>query len=144
MGKAVHVGNATLNDGHLCEMHLVEDFMVSFKSELATLLDAKYKVLIYSGQLDVIIGASLTERFMPTVPWSGMKQYWNAERKVWRITPTDPEVAGFVREVENLTQIIVRGAGHIVPADQPKRALDMITRFVEGRHYINLPDPVSK
>lgn len=27
--KAIHVGNATFNDGHECEMHLLNDFMVS-------------------------------------------------------------------------------------------------------------------
>jgi len=26
---ALHVGNATFNDGHECEMHLLADFMVS-------------------------------------------------------------------------------------------------------------------
>ena len=33
--------------------------------------DPPYKTLIYSGQLDVIIGAALTERFLPLVPWAG-------------------------------------------------------------------------
>ncbi len=31
------------------------------------------------------------------------------------------QVAGFVRVVRNLTQVIVRAAGHICPADQPRR-----------------------
>ena len=41
-----------------------------------------------------------------------------------------PQVAGYAREVEvdgeKLVQVLVRGAGHIVPYDQPRAALDMV------------------
>ena len=60
---------------------------------------------------------------------------------MWRISDTDPEVAGYVRAGGNLTYAVIRGAGHIVPFDQPRRSLDMITHFVEGRGYTNQPDP---
>jgi hypothetical protein len=43
-------------------------------------------------------------------------------------------VAGYVKGGRsdncNLTQIVVRGAGHLVPFDQPSRALEMFARFV--------------
>ena len=29
------------------------------------------QVLIYNGQLDIIVGAPLTERYLGTVPWYG-------------------------------------------------------------------------
>ena len=140
--EALHVGNVTFpNAPATCEKHLLADFMVSFVDELVTLLDAQYKVLIYSGQLDVIIGAALTERFLPSVPWHGQAAYKAASKAVWRINPSDKEVAGYARVVGNFTQVVVRAAGHIVPGDQPERALDMISRFVEGRGYENLPNP---
>ena len=41
--QALHVGNATFNSGLSCEMHLINDVMVSYKAELAVLMDA-YKV----------------------------------------------------------------------------------------------------
>ena len=43
---------------------------------------------------------------------------------------------------ESRAQVVVRSAGHIVPGDQPERAMDMITRFIEGTKYEHLPDPV--
>ena len=46
-------------------------------------------------------------------------------------------------QVGNFSQVVVRAAGHIVPGDQPERAMDMIKRFVEGRRYEHLPDPVK-
>lgn len=140
--RSLHVGNHTMQDGHDCEMHLLSDFMVSLKEELAALMDdPAYRVVVYSGQLDVIIGAALTERFLPTVQWAGAAEYKKAKKAVWRIKPTDTEVAGYVRQVRNFTQVVIRGAGHLCPFDQPERSLDMIERLVEGRAYRHLPNP---
>ena len=45
----MHVGNATFQSGHECELNLLEDFMVSMVDpQLMTLLE-NYKVVIYSG-----------------------------------------------------------------------------------------------
>jgi hypothetical protein len=37
-----------------------------------------------------------------------------------------------VHSAGNLTQVVVRGAGHILPHDQPLRGLDLISRFVDA------------
>ncbi|XP_065795253.1 probable serine carboxypeptidase CPVL isoform X3 [Muntiacus reevesi] len=92
-------------------------------------------VLIYNGQLDVIVAASLTERSLMAMDWKGSQKYKKAEKKVWRILKSDPEVAGYVRQVDNFCQVIVRGGGHILPYDQPLRAFDMINRFIFGRGW---------
>ncbi|KAG8139139.1 putative serine carboxypeptidase CPVL-like protein [Naja naja] len=126
--KSIHVGNLTFHDGSMVEEHLIEDIMKTIKPWLAVLMD-NYRVLLYNGQLDIIVAASLTERFLPTVPWGKVKEYKNAERIVWRIHDKDPEVAGYVR------QVIVRGGGHILPYDQPERALDMMDRFTMGKGW---------
>jgi len=137
--KQIHAG-PHLNgvNAHECELHLLEDFMVSFKKEIGVLMD-NYKVLIYSGQLDIIIGAPLTEAFLPTVEWSGQAAFKATQRAVWRRPEDSDPVAGYVQELPHegggFAYAIVRGAGHIVPADQPKRAVDMITRFVEGKPF---------
>lgn len=131
---AMHTGNATFNDGSKCEKHLVADFHVSFAQELITLLEAKedYNIVVYSGQLDIIIGAPLTEAFLSKLPWSGLEEYQNAERSIWMLPDMEDPVAGYVRSVGKFTQVIIRGAGHIAPYDQPERALDMINRFLVG------------
>ncbi|KAL7976701.1 hypothetical protein Chor_008650 [Crotalus horridus] len=126
--KSIHVGNLTFHDGSMVEEYLLEDIMKTIKPWLAVLMD-HYRVLIYNGQLDIIVAAPLTERFLPTVPWGKVKEYKNAERIVWRIHDKDPEVAGYVR------QVIVRGGGHILPYDQPERALDMMDRFIMGKGW---------
>ncbi|XP_046585303.1 probable serine carboxypeptidase CPVL isoform X5 [Haliotis rubra] len=91
------------------------------------------EVLIYNGQLDIIIAVPLTEAWLQTVPWKGLEEYKKAPKLIWKVNPNDTEVAGYVRQVGNFYQVIVRGAGHILPYDQPVRGFDMIQRFIEGR-----------
>ena len=47
----------------------------------------------------------------------------------------ETQVAGYARQVNNFRQVLIRGAGHLVPQDQPERALDMITRFINGESF---------
>ena len=78
----------------------------------------------------------MTEAFLLTVPWSGAQKYKQADRLIWKVNPSDTEVAGYVRQVGGFYQVIVRTAGHILPYDQPERGLDMITRFVENASFL--------
>lgn len=132
--RAIHVGNLTYNDGSIVEKHLLNDVMASVKPWIAVIMD-NYKVMIYNGQLDIIIAVPLTEAWLQTVKWSGLERYKKADRLVWKVKDTDTEVAGYVRQVDNFYQVIVRGAGHILPHDQPERGYDMIQRFIEGRAF---------
>uniref|UniRef100_G3NZR7 Probable serine carboxypeptidase CPVL n=1 Tax=Gasterosteus aculeatus aculeatus TaxID=481459 RepID=G3NZR7_GASAC len=133
--RAIHVGNLTFHDGSEVEKHLVQDVMKSIKPWLGVLMD-NYRVLIYSGQLDVIVAAPLTERFLPTVNWSGAAEYKTTPRYHWKVQPSDTEVAGYVRQVGEFYQVIIRGGGHILPYDQPARSFDMIDRFLSTRGWM--------
>ncbi|XP_061771835.1 probable serine carboxypeptidase CPVL [Nerophis ophidion] len=132
--RSIHVGNLEFHDGSQVEKHLLQDVMKSIKPWLAVLMD-NYKVLIYSGQLDVIVAAPLTERFLPTVNWTGADDYRSAPRFHWKVQPTDTEVAGYVRQVGEFYQVVIRGGGHILPYDQPARSFDMIDRFLSTRGW---------
>lgn len=63
------------------------------------------QVLIYSGQLDVIVAAPLTERFLPTVNWTGAAEYKTTPRFHWKVQPSDSEVAGYLRQVGEFYQV---------------------------------------
>ena len=54
-------------------MMIINDVMDTIKPRFAQLLDANYKVLMYSGMLDIIVALPLTEAFLDTVPWSGLE-----------------------------------------------------------------------
>jgi len=95
---------------------------------MPTLLD-NYKVLIYNGQLDIILGPPLTEKFLRTIEWSGAEVYRQAKRKIWKL---NDNVVGYERDAKNFRQVIVLAAGHLVPLDQPASAFNMIDRFIQG------------
>lgn len=127
--EAIHVGNLPFNDGSVVEKHLKSDVMDSVKPWIQDLLNANYPILFYNGQLDIIVAAPLTESFLKNLKWKGSERYLSAPRYIYRLKP-EANVAGYVRHVDSLYQVIVRKAGHMVPTDQPEVALDMITKFV--------------
>ena len=71
------------------------------------------QVLIYSGQLDIIVALPLTEAMLQTMPWRYLDDYKKAQRTVWKVNPKDIEVAGYVRKVKDFTQVRLSGAVNI-------------------------------
>jgi cathepsin A (carboxypeptidase C) len=57
--------------------------------------------------------------------WDGKKSFNDAEEHSWKDQ-------GLARTAQGLTFLQVYDAGHMVPADQPKVALDMIGNFMNG------------
>jgi serine carboxypeptidase-like clade II len=49
------------------------------------------------------------------------------------------KVGGFVEEYQGLTLVTIRGAGHMVPSNQPLRAFTMISYFLEGKPLPDAP-----
>lgn len=128
--RAIHVGNLTYNSGEEVEKHLLQDIMQSTKPWIEELIGAGYKVLIYNGQLDVIIAHPLTQAFVDSLQWPGREAFLGAPRKKWYV---GPQLAGYSRTSDNFTQVLVRNSGHMVPYDQPKWAFDLINRFTSGK-----------
>ena len=67
---------------------------------------------------------------MKTMKWEGIVEFVNAERKIWKV---NGELAGYVQNWKSLTNVIVLGAGHILPADQVVRSQAMIEDWVLER-----------
>ncbi|ODM90366.1 Venom serine carboxypeptidase [Orchesella cincta] len=133
--KSIHVGNRNFSDlGSKVEMFLRDDMYRSVSNLVVDLLDAKenYKVLFYSGQLDIIVANILTENFLNNLNWHGSSKWLDAERNVWKV---GGNVAGYAKVLDNMSYVLVRGAGHMVPSDKPKWAFDLINRFTYGKPY---------
>lgn len=133
--QAIHVANLTFSTGNTVEEYLRQDIMDSVRPWFEALLDAGYRTLLYSGQLDVIVGAPLTENMLRQLRWSRAREYRNSGRKIYKVSPGDNRVAGYVRQAGNLQYIVIRNSGHMVPYDQPRVAQDMITRFVKKQPF---------
>lgn len=129
--KAIHVGELPFNNGTEVEKHLKQDVMQSVAPYVAELLD-HYYIVVYNGQLDIIVAYPLTVNYLRHLNFTGAEEYKTAKRYVWKV---DGEVAGYVKQAGKLVEILVRNAGHMVPADQPKWALDLITRFTHEKTF---------
>lgn len=129
--NAIHVGNTTFGDGSVVKLHLNTDFTQSITPLLTDLLD-NYRVLMYSGQLDIIVPYPSTENFLQKLNFKEANVYKTAPRYQWNV---NNELAGYVKQAGKLTELIVRNAGHFVPTDQPRWALDMITRFTRNKPF---------
>ncbi|KDO31612.1 hypothetical protein SPRG_03532 [Saprolegnia parasitica CBS 223.65] len=92
------------------------------------ILSAGLKALIYSGDADSVVNFMGTERWIAdeglnlsvVTPWAA-----------W-IGP-DKQLAGYTQRYENLTFTTVKGAGHMVAAVRPLRALYLFECFVFGQ-----------
>eukprot|EP01060_Flectonema_neradi_P024800 TRINITY_DN33683_c0_g1_i1.p1 TRINITY_DN33683_c0_g1~~TRINITY_DN33683_c0_g1_i1.p1 ORF type:complete len:513 (+),score=127.70 TRINITY_DN33683_c0_g1_i1:81-1619(+) len=153
--KALHVNKTYLSYTKAVEVAIINDIAQSVKQFFPALLE-NYKVLLYSGQFDVIVGAHLTIPFIRSIQWPGHDAFDAAPRTIWHSrSPVlgvmgkllgSNDVAGYHTQAGNLNYVIVRNAGHMVPTDQPLWALDMVTRFIEDISFAgpvpsNIPDP---
>ncbi|KAG5880352.1 hypothetical protein JTB14_025771 [Gonioctena quinquepunctata] len=129
---AIHVGNATFHgEDRTVEINLSNDIMQSVASWVSELLN-NYRVLIYNGQLDIIVAYPLTVNYLKNLNFNGAADYKTAQRYKWYV---GQNLAGYVKQAGNLTEVLVRDAGHMVPADQPQWAFDLITRFTRNKPF---------
>ncbi|XP_038984500.1 serine carboxypeptidase 1-like [Phoenix dactylifera] len=89
------------------------------------LVSSGISVWLYSGDQDSVVPVTSTRY---SIDMLGLDI-----ESSWRPWYTDSEVGGYVVGYKGLTFATVRGAGHMVPSDQPERSLTMISSFLEGK-----------
>lgn len=130
--RQMHVGNMTYNDGEKVQIALQDDAMQSIASTVAEIANNNYKILIYTGLLDVIIPSSVTINWVDKLQWNYADQFRAAERIVWKVKEEDLEIAGYLKQAYSFRLAWVRNAGHSVPYEQPRAAFDLIDRFISN------------
>jgi len=144
--KAIHVGNQTFwAYNKTVEYYLINDWFGSVATDVATITSLNYKVLVYNGQNDIILSAPQCQNFLNVMPWNGLALWKNTSRVIWNADGDDAGPSGYAQSTLNFTYVVVRDAGHLLPQDQPLRAKDMITRFVQSRPFAPPPmtDPIQ-
>lgn len=108
-----------------------------FKSDTSSLLSysctlsAGLSVTLYNGQLDLICSTLGLDAWIPKLKWSGLPQFQAASPKpLYAASKKGNRTSGFVRKHDNLALFIILNAGHMIPADQPEAALDLVRRIV--------------
>jgi len=122
------VGNHSFN---LCDQtvedKLANDEMQSVKHLFGPIL-LKIKILIFNGNFDFTVPVSTTNAWIDTIKWEGEEQFTSAKRTVW--VDEKGSTIGYYRGYQNLQQVVVVKAGHVVCQDQPKVSHLMINNFI--------------
>lgn len=128
---ALHVGSRDFNNGRSSApyQNLFEDIMKSVASLLGELI-CNYPVLLYNGQVDIVVAYPTTVNFLKVLDSCSHEDYLKAERKIWYV---NDELAGYTKVAGNLTEVLVLYAGHMVSTDQPKWGYDLIYKFVRNQ-----------
>ncbi|KAL7608042.1 hypothetical protein Lser_V15G11691 [Lactuca serriola] len=105
---------------------LHEDVMKSVKY-MVEFVVKNTKLLLYQGQCDLRDGVVSVESWVKKMKWEGIEKFLDAEKDVWRVNGV---VAGYVQKWDNLSHVVVLGAGHFVPTDQNVNSQAMIEDWI--------------
>eukprot|EP00980_Cylindrotheca_fusiformis_P016038 scaffold4724_cov108-Cylindrotheca_fusiformis.AAC.3 len=126
--------------GKILLAHDTPESVVPYVAEL--LDDAGIRVLIYNGDRDISVCAQGSEKLLDDMKWSGGHGWrQKAKRGVWLV---DNKMAGYIKSYKGLDFVIVYNSGHLVPYNEPIHALDLISRFVNDKSYMDKEIPQFK
>ncbi|XP_021715606.1 serine carboxypeptidase II-3-like [Chenopodium quinoa] len=90
------------------------------------LIASNISMWMYSGDVDGRVPVT-SSKYSINILKLPVKDAW----RPWY--DTDNQVGGYVVGYEGMVFVTVRGAGHLVPSYQPKRALIMFSSFLQGK-----------
>ncbi|CAB4492190.1 unnamed protein product [Rhizophagus irregularis] len=91
------------------------------------------KILLFSGDQDIICNYMGTESMIKNLEWNGYKGFQNNTKLLWYVNDT---LAGHIVAERNLTYVKIFNASHMVPYDVPLATMDMMYRFMGLDHHI--------
>lgn len=106
------------------------DWMRNLEAGIPPLLEDGVKLLVYAGEYDLICNWLGNSRWVHAMEWSGQKHFGAARSIPFTV---DGEEKGIQKNHGPLTFLRVHDAGHMVPMDQPKAALEMLQRWMQGK-----------
>jgi len=104
------------------------DVEESFAWELPFILEKGIRVVVYSGDLDLICNWYGGRMWTDALKWSGQKGYNAARWQRWGSY-------GEFKHYENFTFVRVFNAGHMVPHDQGAAALEIANNLIYNKPF---------
>ncbi|GFP96057.1 serine carboxypeptidase-like 48 [Phtheirospermum japonicum] len=108
---------------------MLGDQMMNHAVYIPELLQDGIKLLVYAGEYDFICNWLGNFIWVAEMQWWGHKGFWWARYVPFNV---DGVNAGSIKRYGPLTFVKVKDAGHLVPMDQPKVALQMLRRWTKG------------
>ncbi|KAI0531464.1 hypothetical protein KFK09_001019 [Dendrobium nobile] len=109
---------------------LLADLMKNLEEVIPTLIDEGIELLVYAGEYDLICNWLGNYRWVGSMKWSGNQNFSLAPFVPFTV---DQQEAGLLKSSGPLSFLKILNAGHMVPMDQPKAALEMLRRWTTGK-----------
>ena len=88
-----------------------DDISRSYKENITYILNQKNtKVLLYNGQNNIIVNTPSAENWIYSLKWDGAEKLLYSKKKFWNV---NGKTVGTVKNVDSLTWVFVRNAGHM-------------------------------
>ena len=116
-----------------CSSILFNNFNVEFQKSYMNFISStveKYRILVYNGQFDLRCCVYGTSEWLRILPWSGRFSF--NFRSFSQFNMGGTTTRGLYKQYKNLIQMVVYGAGHLVPMDQGDAAFEMMRRFTNN------------
>lgn len=126
--KELHVGKQEFLSKKMVVWNFKKDFLKSASEHLLESLK-HYRVLLYSGQFDMLIPPMQIDKVVDALNWTGLNDFQKSDRNSWYI---GDELAGYKRASGNLIVVEVRKANHFILRSQPKWIFELFTSFVNN------------
>lgn len=117
---------------------MLVDWMRNLEAGIPTLLEDGIKLLVYAGEYDLICNSLGNSRWVHAMEWSGQKEFVGSPEVSFDV---DGSEAGKFKSFGPLSFLKVHNAGHMVPMDQPKAALEMLKRWTQSSLSGVAPEP---
>ncbi|XP_038696573.1 serine carboxypeptidase-like [Tripterygium wilfordii] len=105
------------------------EMMKHIEAKIPGLLNDGIRLLVYVGDQDLVCNWLGTSLWVDAMEWNGKIPFEKAPKTSFIV---DGSIAGELKVTEPLSLLKVYQAGHMVPMDQPKVALDMIGRWMQN------------
>lgn len=123
--NALHVGSRPFQGRNKVTFFFVFDMLNTAREYFLQVLDA-YRVLLYSGQYDMLIVHTQFDELISQLNWTCAKKFAQANEKRWYV---HGQLAGYRKSAGNLELVLVRNANHIITKCQPEWVFDLISSF---------------
>lgn len=128
---ALHIPHQ-LPPWEMCNEEVFKNFERELESAhdlyLQLLNEKKYRILVYSGDMDMACNFLGIEWFVHMLDLELQESY-----HPWTYNDgKQSQIAGYADRFTNLTFLTVKGAGHMVPTDKPLEAFQMFKRFINN------------
>ncbi|KAF8046471.1 hypothetical protein N665_3663s0003 [Sinapis alba] len=129
--KALGVGE---NKWEMCRdnvhVAMTEDLIINLEVKIPALVEDGINLLVYAGEYDFICNWLGNSRWVEQMNWSGQKEFGSAKTVPFIV---DGKEAGLMKNHGPLAFLKVHDAGHMVPMDQPKASLQMLSTWIQGQ-----------